>query len=238
MRRRSFVWIGIGLLCAGIAGCAGRVPAPQAEHATAWGFVHLLPREGFEPSSGGAYGDRRVGQAELVDYSRPGFLVVYLDDAREAPPQSHVVRIVDGRVRTHLEPAFLAVHAGDSVTIENRSKSPRLLSSPIAGLVRRMAPGQQIEVEVRDPGQYELFVLDGIGASSVIFVSPGSMAVASDAGRYALENVAPGRHRLQTWHPRFPPTAQWVDLPEGVASRVDIRVGVGRSGGEEEHADE
>jgi hypothetical protein len=220
--------IAAALLCAGAVHCASAPPTPEPGRSAAWGYVELVRREGVPVPGAGSYGDRRVGQAELVDYSRPGFVVVYLGEGEAAAPTEHSVRVVDGRVRTHLEPAFLAVRTGDKLTVENQSKSPRLLSSPIAGLLRRLAPGQTLTVELPEPGEYELFVLDGVGASSVIFVAPGPMAVANESGRYAIEDAAPGRHALHTWHPRFPPSSTWVDLAPGEARRVDIQLGVGR----------
>jgi hypothetical protein len=235
MRRRGTFWVEswvawAATLCVAVAGCAGTPGVSAPDRSAAWGYIELVPREGLDTSGARAYGDRRVGQAELVEASRPGSVVVYLSEGEATSSRNHALRIVDGRVRTHFEPAFLAVRAGDSLEIENASESPRLLSSPIAGLLRRLAPGQRLRVEMQESGEYELFVLDGVGASSVIFVAPGPLAVSNDTGRYVIEDIAPGRHQLHTWHPRFPPTMQSIDLPAGIAQRVDIRLGVGQSG--------
>src|SRR5262249_46045936 len=56
-------------------------PTAAPGRATLWGYVRLVPREGVHPAApgGGAYADPRLRDAALVDYSRPGFAVVYLD---------------------------------------------------------------------------------------------------------------------------------------------------------------
>ena len=42
----------------------------------------LVPPDGVDPVSGGggSYGDRRMRDVVAVDYERPGFTVVYLED--------------------------------------------------------------------------------------------------------------------------------------------------------------
>jgi hypothetical protein len=80
-------------------------------------------------------------------------------------------------------------------------------------------------------GEYAIYLLDVPGSSSTVLATPGRHAVASDAGRWQIRNLAPGRYRLRTWHPRFPPTSRWIELRPDELQRVDIELGV-------EHRDE
>jgi hypothetical protein len=208
--------------------CAGPPGAPEPDRSGVWGYVQLVPREGVHPSSSGSYGDRRVQGAELVDYSRPGFVVVYLADAVSSAPSTATLRIVDGRVGPKIEPETLAVRAGDVVDIENTSGATHLLSVPRDGVIRRVAPRDHLRVEVDDPGRHDFFLVDGGAAASVVFAAPGPMTVVDGAGRFELVDVSPGHHVLHAWHPRFPPAEQPVDLPRGANARVDVSIGVGR----------
>jgi hypothetical protein len=37
---------------------------------------------------------------------------------------------------------------------------------------------------------------------------------------------------VRTWHPRFPPVAHEIPLAAGQTERIDLQVGVDRSGGD------
>ena len=77
--RCSFAILAAALLLA----CASAPPAPAPGRAGAFGYLKLVPREGVVPASGGshAYGDREFEGVAFVDYSKPGFAVVYADAA-------------------------------------------------------------------------------------------------------------------------------------------------------------
>lgn len=223
--------IRLALSCALALACAG-APVPSAPDRSAlWGHVRLVPREGVSPGGviGGAspYGDRRYADAELVDYTRPGFAVVYLEGTPlpGAPPTHLAVRAGIGGL--HLEPRHAALAAGGRIRLENRSDAPHVVTCPRLGLVRRLAVGESVEVPVPGPGSFELFVPGADQAVAHVFAAPGPYAVADGAGRYELVDVEPGTHVLHAWHPRFPPAARSVELLPGRAARVDLELGVG-----------
>ena len=235
--RRSASALALGALGLLALACATAATAPSPGRSTAWGYVKLVPHEGLEPTgSGGAYGDRRMRDVRLVDYSHPGFAVVYLeaseggtpDTAGNAAAGEARLTIRQGAVETKLEPAHLALAAGGSVRVTNTSDAARLLSCREVGLVRSLAPGEVATIPLPRAGAYAFFLLDVPTATSTVFAAPGAFSVVSDSGRFELANVAPGRRHLHAWHPRLPPASRWVDLAPGQVQRLDFEVGVGR----------
>jgi hypothetical protein len=214
---------------AALAACASAPDAPAPDRATAWGYVRLIPHGDLPaPSAGSAsYGDRRLADVALVDYSRPGFAVVYAEDGAP-PPANAPVRLAvrSGPLGPRLEPAHAALAAGGSLEIGNESGEARLVSCPAAGLVRRLEPGASLAILVSNPGEWPVYLLDAPGEPARVFAAPGRWAVASEAGRFELADLAPGRHRLVAWHPRFPPAAATVELASGRAQRVDLELRV------------
>jgi hypothetical protein len=195
-----------------------------------WGYLRLVPRAGVTPSGGSTpYGDRRYSDVELVDYSKPGFAVVYLEAPAPSPPPL-AVAIEGGAGGVRLEPAHAAVGLGGEIQVANRSDAAHVISCPELGVLRRLAPGESLAVPVRAAGEISLFVPETPDAVARLFAAPGPFAAVSDAGRYALLEVPPGAHRLRAWHPRFPPSAREVELAPGEVARVDLEIGVGLSG--------
>jgi hypothetical protein len=219
-----------GLVAVALLACAALAPPdPPSGSATAWGFVRLVPREGVVPGSrGGAspYADPALRDVEFVDYSRPGFAVIYLE-ATPSPRGLATVRIRDGQIRPYLDPGHAAVGVGGTLRVENASGEAHVLSLPDADRVRRIAPGEAVEVELAEAGAHALFVLDVPEAAAEVFVAPGRFAIASPGGRFELRDLPPGRLRLDVWHPRFPPTSRDLELVSGRALRVDLELGVG-----------
>jgi hypothetical protein len=218
---------GVAALCAAawLAACAS-APAAAPGRAAAWGYVRLVPHEGMPaPSAGSAsYGDRRLADVELVDYARPGFAVVYAADGAPLPPGAPLrIAIRSGR----LEPAHAALAAGGALEVVNEDAEPRLVSCPAAGLVRRLEPDAALAIPVPVAGEWPVYLLDARGEPARVFAAPGRWAVASEAGRFELSDLPPGRHRLVAWHPRFPSATATVDLASDRALRVDLELQVG-----------
>jgi len=219
-----------GLLAAALLACAAPPPPdPPSGSATAWGFLRLVPREGVTPRAPGAgspYADPALRDVEFVDYSRPGFAVVYLEGT-PSPGGLATLRIRDGQLRPYLEPEHAAVGVGGTLRVENASAATHVLSLPDADRVRRIEPGASVEVELTQAGAHALFVLDVPDEMGQIFVAPGRFAVASASGRFELRDLPPGRLRLGAWHPRFPPISRDLELAPGRALRIDLELGVG-----------
>lgn len=222
------VWIGVVLLLA----CASAPQPPAPGTAQAFGDLRLVPREGVTPghAGGGSYGDRRMRDVEFVDYSRPGFAVVYVEEAE--PPAGRVDLVVRAsRLGTRLEPALAAVGAAGRVAVSNETEVAHVLSYPAAGAVQKLQPGERVEFSLPEPGEQGLFLLDVPDSGATLFAAPGAFSVVSAVGHYELRGLAPGRRALHVWHPRFPPAVTEVDLPADTSVQVDLEIGVGRDGG-------
>ena len=224
--RRSLVTAAVGLLCA----CASTPPAPSAGRSGAWGYLKLVPREGVDAvvAAPHAYGDRRLEGVEWVDYSKPGFAVVYVEGADPPRRERAEFAIQTSETGTHLAPPDVALGAGGELVVQNRSDAPHVVSIPGGGAVRRLAPGESMSVTAATEGEWPVFLLDVPGEKALAFAAPGRYAVVSETGRFAFADLPPGRFRLHAWHPRFPSASTWVELASDHLSRVDFELRVDR----------
>lgn len=212
------------LACLALA-CAGPPETLASDRSGAWGYVHLVPRAGVSPAgAGAAYGDRRLRDAELVDYSRPGFAVVY--GPGPAPGGSATVVIRGGGSEPRLDPPYAAIGANGSIRVENASPDPHVLSLPAVDVIRRIAPGEAAEIPIAQAGEQPVFLLDVSRARATVFVAPGPFAIVADSGRFEIAGLVPGPGRVNVWHPRFPPGERTLELPPGRVVRVDFELGV------------
>jgi hypothetical protein len=229
---------GVRVLALLALACAAAPPTVAPDRAGVFGTVRLVPREGVAaPGVAGSttpYGDRRYADAELVDYTRPGFAVAYLE--RGLPAGSGVrlaVRAGLGGLR--LEPAHGALAAGATVTVENRTGERHVVSCPEAGVLRPLEPGASLDFAA-PPGELAVFVPEAPDAAAHLFAAPGAFVAVDASGRFELVDVEPGADTLHVWHPRFPPRARRIELAPGRATRVDVELGVGLPPGEESDA--
>jgi len=225
MRRVLACWplaLGMALACAS-------APAPPAPGtAQAFGVLRLVPPAGAEAGGGAdAYGDRRLRDVEFVDYSKPGFAVVYVEDA-EPPAGVLDLTLRTTRVGTRLDPSKAAVGAGGRVTVRNATDEAHVLSYPAAGVVHKLEPGQALELAVARAGEQGLYLLDVPDSEATLFAAPGSFSVVSAAGRFTLRDLRPGTRVLRVWHPRFPPARREVELAPDASLEVDFDLGTGR----------
>jgi hypothetical protein len=195
--------------------------------ARVFGTLQLVPHAGAPVPSGGggSYGSRRMRDVELVDYSTPGFAVVYAgDDAR--PGGSAEIAIRDTRIEPRFEPSELAIGAGGRLTIINDTGDSHLLSYPAAGIFERIKSRSKLEIDVPEQGEQRMFLVDVMSAEATLFVAPGRYSVVSTSGEYELRNLEPGALELRAWHPRFPPVTRRVELAPDASVRVDLQMGV------------
>lgn len=216
-----------------VAACAGAPALHDVSKSGVYGYLRLVPHEGLAPPAtagapSGAYGDRRYADAELVDYSKPGFAVVYLDAPAAAAPERPLVLIIRGSAQgATLEPAAAAVAVGGEILVRNGDDRPRVVTVPAAGVLRALAPGDSLAIPAREGGEVAIFVPDAPGAEAHVFAAPGPFAAVDAVGRFELLDVEPGARRIHAWHPRFPPSARSVELAAGRVLRVDLEIGVG-----------
>jgi hypothetical protein len=197
--------------------------------------VRLVPREGVTPGGHGSasYGDARLRDVEFVDYSRPGFAVVYVE--QEPPPGGALAfAIRESRVGTRIEPENGAIGAGGRLIVRNEAPAAHVLSYPAAELVRRLKPGEQLEIPVPRAGEQGLFLVDR-PVSATVFAAPGPFAVVSSSGGFTLSGLPPGARQLRAWHPRFPTATADVELAPDASVRVDLELGLGRGGDSHAH---
>lgn len=228
--RLCAAWRSLGgvLLAAAVLACATGTPAPPSPGTgTVQGHLRLVPREGVTPVKPGAspYADRRMGEIAFVDYSKPGFAVVYVDSGA-SPAGTAQLAIRTTGVRTRLDPPHAAVGAGGTIVVRNGSSAAHVLSAPGTGLLQSLEPGQQVEIAAAEAGEQSLFLLDVPRSGSTVFISPGPFTVVGGDGRFELSGLAPGNHRLLAWHPRFPPARASLQIAEGSVVQLDLEMGV------------
>ncbi len=210
-----------------LGACASTPPLPAPGRAAAFGYVKLVPREGV-PTAGAShsYGEREFEGVSFVDYSKPGFVVVYTDAPARAGEHA-ALAIRAGTTHAVFDPPHAALAAGGTITVANQSGEMHVVSCPGAGLVRPLAAGDSVEIAATAPGEWPVYLLDVAGEEARVFAAPGPYRVVSSSGRFELTDLEPGHVPLHAWHPRFPPAQTWVDLAAGSSVRVDLELRVG-----------
>jgi hypothetical protein len=234
--------------------CAS-TPAPN--QTSVWGHVELVPHADLRgaSSNGNPYGDRRLRSTELVDYSRPGFSVIYLDyfdkfnldklddldshDSRDAATSAVAgevkardefqLLIRGGEIKPRFEPGRFAMRIGSVIRLQNLDREPHFVSCPKASFLKEVAPGGEVRVEISKPGDYRFYLPEVPGAEGMVFVAPGPFAVASSSGRFQISDPMPGTWTLHAWHPRLPPASRKIVLVKGNSLQVDFEMGVGHT---------
>lgn len=227
MRRMAWLACGLGLACAGAP--------PQADPGSAlvYGSVRLVPKAGAETAPA-SYGDRRLRDAERVDYQQPGFSVVFAEASGAGSGAAAAIALEERAGRVRFAPAVAATDLAHGVTITNATAAPHIVSAPEAGFVQSLAPGESVHVAPSEAGELELHALGASAAPAVVFVAPGAFAEVAADGSYELRGLAPGAVRIRAWHPRLPVSSgESVELAAGQALRVDLEIGVDRA---EKHA--
>ncbi len=218
---RRFLQLAVSLALA----CASAPLAPAPGRAALAGTLRLVPHSGVKlPSpAGGGYADPRLRDARLLDYSRPGFAVVYLESGA-SPAGTARVAVRSSAFGARLDPEHAALGAGGLLTLANESSAAQVVSVPSVGLVRRLEPGESLAQPVA-AGAHEVFLL-GTESQASVFAAPGPFARVAQSGRWSLRDLEPGVARVRTWHPRFPAVAREIELVAGVTAELALEVGV------------
>ena len=206
------------------AGCSSVPEAPVQGKGTLWGSFRLVPPDGYTPpgAGGGSYGDPRLRGVVSVDYQKPGFSVVYLED-RPPPVSGCALTIRETPTGPRIEPSHGALAAGGSIDIVNYSGEKQILSIPELGELRPLDPGARWQRPVDDAGEITLHLLGNSPAHAQLFVSPGPFSICAPDGRWTLANQEPGPARLRTWNVRYPPATQEVEILPGSVLEVPLR---------------
>lgn len=200
--------------------CAGDARTPSLS-----GTLRLVPHEAVAtlPPASQSYGDRRYREAAPVDYSRPGFAVVYLADG---PPPSDTasLELRDSGRGPHLAPTLSVAGLKGKIRISNTSAEARVVASPEANWLERIPAGGMAEFHPRRSGAHTIMLLGATGPPASIFVAPGPFSVVSPRGHWQLFDVSPGTRSLQTWHSRFPSTQKTVTVARDKEAWLDLVV--------------
>lgn len=219
----TLIWLGLA--------CASVAPIQAPDRAGVSGQLRLVPRDGLPgaPLAGAArgYGDRRYAHARPVDYTRPGFAVVYLEGPATAPTRPLTLRMRAGAGGVRLQPANGVLGMGAPLRVVNETDLPRVLSVPELDLLVTLAPAESLALPSARSGELTLFMPGAGPARARVFRVPGPFAAVDGAGRYEILDLPPGAYALRAWHPRFPPAHHRVELPAGVVTRMDVELGVG-----------
>ena len=213
--------------------CASAPPAPAPGRGTVFGELRLVPHAGVTmPTAGDAtYGDPRMRDTRIFDYSRPGFAVVYLEGGA-ARGERVELAIRANEFETRLEPRWLALAVGGTVTVKNATSEPHTVSCPSLGKLARIGPGESLELSAEQAGLQSVFLLDRPQVESGFFAAPGPYAVLGQDPRFELRDLPPGKVALHAWHPRLPPVERSVVVVADQSTRVDLEMGVGIADGE------
>lgn len=220
-------WIALAGVC---LACAATPPAPSHGRGTVFGQLTLRPHPGVTmPERGDAtYSDPRLRDAQIFDYSQPGFAVVYLEGGAPAGERIELtIRAND--FETRMEPRWSALAENGTVVVRNATAEPHTVSCPSLSLVARVGAGESLEIAAREPGAHPIFLLDRPQVEAGFFAAPGPYAVLTRDPHFELRDVAPGRAQLHAWHPRLPPVTRPVDVAADQLVRVDLEMGVGRA---------
>ena len=179
---------------AGSRRCAAPLAAPAPDAAAVAGTVRLVPHDGAPRGcGGGAYGDRRLRDVRMFDYSKPEASVVFLDTGSR-PGGRVELAAEDSIAGARLMPKFAVVGAGGEVAIANRTRGEVVVSVPAAERVERIAAGSEWVVRAERAGPLEIFLL-GAEEPARVWVSPGPWTRPDASGRFALTGLAAGpRH--------------------------------------------
>ncbi|MBK7974609.1 MAG: hypothetical protein IPK07_15455 [Deltaproteobacteria bacterium] len=231
-------WRGACLAASLVVSCAASRPPPALGTSALTGTLRLVPHEGVTlPGRADSYGDRALRDAELVDYSSPGFAVVSVAGL-ESPRGTVRVTLRSTRFASRFEPRYAAVGVGGEVAIRNGDDQPRALSCPGAGVLTSVAPGAEVTVAAARSGELRCFALDraephGEAAEATVYVAPGPYTVVDSDGGFVLDGLgtppagasAPATV-VVVWHPRFPPLERSVALVPGSSERLDLELRV------------
>jgi len=189
--------------------------------------VRLVPREGVTPGAAGntSYSSPALRNVRFVDYSRPGFAVIYVEGP-PAPSDIARVAIRDSKHIARLEPSEAAVGQAGSIVIVNESARVQAVSDPVAGTLYRIEPGQSVEITRPAAGLHSFYLLEAADVMARVFVAPGPYAVVSSRGKFRLNGLPPGHARVHAWHPHFPATEKQIEVPLDGVVRLDFEIGV------------
>jgi len=158
-----------------------------------------------------------------------GPIVVYLDTddtktsaSLPAAPSRFEIRQRHAR----FSPAFLVVAKGDRVLMPNDDTifhNVFSYSQPNDFDLGLYARGETREVVFDHTGPVNLYCSIHESMSATVYVAPSRLyTIAGADGRFAIDDVPPGRYRLRSWSRRLPAAETWVEVETGEATQARL----------------
>jgi plastocyanin len=184
--------------------------------------VVVIPAQPPPPVPGWRYPSRVVGE---VGDPEPPAAVVYLD--APSPPGVDAAPLEMGQLRYQFAPGLLAVRVGSVVRFPNRDDEYHSVFS--YSKTKRFDLGRYhrdetaAEIRFDQPGLVRLYCEIHDHMRGTILVLDTPYFVKTDAeGRYRLEGVPAGHHRMKAWRPPDELVERTLDVPDGGTVRVDF----------------
>jgi len=191
------------------------------------------PPDADEAAGGGdAYQSRRYRFLDRIDYEQLRDFVVYIESpAPETinPDRPRPTATVEQRNGAFI-PRVLPITAGTKVVWPNRDDIYHNVFSmsdarPFdLGMYKSSDHPKGLVFD--KPGQIDVFCAIHSQMHGIVLVLPTPYFAMSDArGRFAIEDVPAGRHRLKAWHERLPAKTVEIEAPASGAVEVEIVMG-------------
>ncbi len=178
----------------------------------------------------GAIRGRVTLAVEGVRLADLGPVIVYLDALPGQTPSERprAVPTVSQR-NAQFSPTFLAVAAGDSVSMPNNDAIYHNVfsySKPNQFDLGLYPGGESRSVLFAHPGVVKIYCSIHESMSGTIFVAPSPWfeRVGPD-GTFALAGVPPGSYRLRTWSEKLPESSRSVRIAPGATLSVELSLG-------------
>jgi len=180
--------------------------------------------------SGSVRGSVRLELAGLR-LADAGAIVVFLkslDSAASEVESAAEPREVRQR-GARFEPRFLAVSVGQPVVMPNDDviyHNVFSYSAPNDFDLGLYAAGESRTLRFAEPGVVRFYCSIHEGMDGVLFVAPSRLFATPDgSGRYAIEDVPPGRYRVEVWSARVPGAWAEADVADASSTAVDLVLG-------------
>jgi plastocyanin len=172
---------------------------------------------------------RVVLGVEGVALAAMGPIVVYLEptEGDTTPPATPPSRVLQKDAT--FSPGFLAIAVGQSVEMRNDDAiyhNVFSFSKPNDFDLGIYPAGKSRSVTFRYPGVVRTYCSIHDSMRGTIFVSPSRhFATVDGAGRFSIQGVPAGHHRVRTWCERLPEVVAAVEVTAGRTTTVELSLG-------------
>ena len=194
------------------------------------GTVHAQGKEGAgADATSGEYASKKLKFAERINYDEIRPFVVYIEGKVPGATVVRSLEMVRQKDATFV-PHVLPVMVGTTVEWPNEdpifhnvySKSDA--ASFDLGLYKKGDPPHRYKFD--KPGEVDVFCSIHARMNCIVLVLENPYFSVSDAGRYSITNVPPGKYTLVAWQERLPKDTKIIEVPaSGDLYGVNFTVG-------------